>query len=668
MLNHKREVTIMKPLNCLYQRKHTTFLFVLIVYIVGVILVQDLCAQHTPWTQKADMEAGTHGTSAITVDSMIYLIAGRYTDTLVSAYDPETDTWTTRSPVPIFRQIQSCAAADGKIYMMGGITWAYQPATTTVQMYDPATDTWDTTKAPMPTARMGLGTSVLDGKIYAIGGMLSGKGFWRGMRDTVEIYDPATDSWSTGASMPTGRVWFTTSVVDGKIYAIGGALENKEAVSTVEMYDPIANTWETKTPMPTARFLHSAAVVDGIIYIIGGGSFDGDKEGFVVESYDPVTDTWKSNANIPVYRAITCAAVSDRKIYLFGGGGLNVFLNPHNHGEKTVYVYDPSKDLTGSIGNLDIDKCFVKAGNDSVCITTTVNDPSGLTLYAAIESTVQTIHDSIQLFDDGLHSDGEAGDNIFANVWSVNANDEKHFYIGLHVTKEGEETIIHHMNNMASVSSIGPVVFENISYSSSDSVPNPGDLLGMKIYLKNESSQATVPDVRVKISSTDPMVSVNSDAYYRLGDIESQGINTTSMYITIKIADDCPVNTEIDFIAEITSNDISYCNDNFSIKVVEPVSGFDEECIALAEQLQLRNYPNPFSQSTTIQFNLPEPGFVTLKVYDFLGREIETLISDSLKAGDHSINLNATNLPEGIYFCRLETGAIVVTQKLLLVR
>ena len=92
----------------------------------------------------------------------------------------------------------------------------------------PPTD-WNT-KADMTTARIGLTSSVVNGKIYAIGG-------WdiRGTFSTVEEYDPATDTWTTKTSMPTARAYLTSSAVNGKIYAIGGW---HGISSTVEEYTP----------------------------------------------------------------------------------------------------------------------------------------------------------------------------------------------------------------------------------------------------------------------------------------------------------------------------------------------------------------------------------------------------------------------------------------------
>lgn len=66
-----------------------------------------------------------------------------------------------------------------------------------------------------------------------------------------------------------------------------------------------------------------------------------------------------------------------------------------------------------------------------------------------------------------------------------------------------------------------------------------------------------------------------------------------------------------------------------------------------------QNYPNPFNASTTIEFNLPEAGDVTIQIYDILGRNIETLISGNQSAGAHSIVWHADNQPSGVYFYRI---------------
>jgi hypothetical protein len=81
-----------------------------------------------------------------------------------------------------------------------------------------------------------------------------------------------------------------------------------------------------------------------------------------------------------------------------------------------------------------------------------------------------------------------------------------------------------------------------------------------------------------------------------------------------------------------------------------------------------QNYPNPFNPSTTIRYQLPVNGFVTLKVYDVLGREVKTLVSERENAGIHVVGFNATNLPSGVYFYRLQAGTYHDTKKLLLLK
>jgi len=81
-----------------------------------------------------------------------------------------------------------------------------------------------------------------------------------------------------------------------------------------------------------------------------------------------------------------------------------------------------------------------------------------------------------------------------------------------------------------------------------------------------------------------------------------------------------------------------------------------------------QNYPNPFNPSTTIPFSVPSKAFVSLKVFDTLGREVSSLVSEELSAGTHSRQWSAVGLASGIYFYRLQAGSFVETRSLLLLR
>ncbi len=81
-----------------------------------------------------------------------------------------------------------------------------------------------------------------------------------------------------------------------------------------------------------------------------------------------------------------------------------------------------------------------------------------------------------------------------------------------------------------------------------------------------------------------------------------------------------------------------------------------------------QNYPNPFNPTTSISFSLPSKSFVSLKVFDILGREVATLVYEEMPAGSYSRQWNATNMSSGIYFYRLQAGSFTETKKLILLR
>ncbi|MGD0591693.1 MAG: T9SS type A sorting domain-containing protein [Bacteroidota bacterium] len=81
-----------------------------------------------------------------------------------------------------------------------------------------------------------------------------------------------------------------------------------------------------------------------------------------------------------------------------------------------------------------------------------------------------------------------------------------------------------------------------------------------------------------------------------------------------------------------------------------------------------QNYPNPFNPSTTIKFQIPSKGFVTLKIYDIIGREVATLVNGFQEAGNYTVQWSAANLSSGVYWYRLTAGTFVQTNKMLLLK
>ena len=81
-----------------------------------------------------------------------------------------------------------------------------------------------------------------------------------------------------------------------------------------------------------------------------------------------------------------------------------------------------------------------------------------------------------------------------------------------------------------------------------------------------------------------------------------------------------------------------------------------------------QNYPNPFNPVTNINFDIPKNCIVSIKVYDITGREISTLVDQSVPAGSYNVEFDATNIASGTYFYKIQAGDFVATKKMLLVK
>jgi len=97
------------------------------------------------------------------------------------------------------------------------------------------------------------------------------------------------------------------------------------------------------------------------------------------------------------------------------------------------------------------------------------------------------------------------------------------------------------------------------------------------------------------------------------------------------------------------------------------VSVDDEESLP-SEMILMTAHPNPFNPAATIRFQVPETSEIRLTVYDLMGREAKELVNSRVDKGEHEVVWNASEFPSGIYFCRLESGDVSQTQKLLLLK
>ena len=180
----------------------------------------------------------------------------------------------------------------------------------------------------------------MDRKIYAIGGWSTANE--QSQLETVEVYDPATDTWAKAQSMNHARCSAAISVVHGEIYAMGGiGWPNRDQsgqylsnvyLSSVEVFNPKTNQWHEKTEMSVPKADHSTSVINGKIYVMGGYLKEGKKYKTLstIEIYDPATDHWTQESDMLIGKSGHATEVVDGHIYIFGGGP-----------PTSVQVYDP---------------------------------------------------------------------------------------------------------------------------------------------------------------------------------------------------------------------------------------------------------------------------------------------------------------------------------------
>ena len=244
---------------------------------------------------------GHHHTAEV-INGKLYLIGGlgHGSDGQIQIYDPVLDSWTTGAAAPFAAGSSASAVIGGQIYFAGGIIGLI--TTDQVAVYDPAADSWSSLTA-MPEG-VNHAASATDGnKLYVFGGRDGPNSVSNGF-NYVQIYDPVTDSWESSTDigsllspLPQARGGMGKAVFyNGEFYVIGGETQNGAGATAanvydrVDIYNPQTNTWRAGPTMPTARHGIFPLESGGRIYVAGGGIQAGDSQSTVFEVYTACTN------------------------------------------------------------------------------------------------------------------------------------------------------------------------------------------------------------------------------------------------------------------------------------------------------------------------------------------------------------------------------------------
>ena len=264
------------------------------------------------------------------VGGKLYLFGG-FTETLAAAnqldvYDPASDSWTRKKDMPT-RVTHLNPALDGPtIWFAGGFKGKHPgPVTDEVWKYDHTADTWSV-GPPLPEARAGGGLEVVGRRLHYFGGYKSDR-----QTDSADHWSLALDGgkgWEREADLPDPRGHVSAAVLDGKLYALGGAHghdKTQNDLSSCHRFDPATKKWTQIASLPDGRshFESSTLIYQGRILVVGGRCNQSTPMRNVVGDlleYNPQADAWRVVGELPVKVLAPSAAIIGGRLIVTGGG------------------------------------------------------------------------------------------------------------------------------------------------------------------------------------------------------------------------------------------------------------------------------------------------------------------------------------------------------------
>jgi N-acetylneuraminic acid mutarotase len=271
------------------------------------------------WQSRKSLPAPQQETAVVELGGKVYVLGGLSADnrTLVevNVYDAAADAWTAARPLPEPLHHINAAAAGGRIWVAGGLGGASFAATGVVWSYDPSTNEWSTkTSMPAGTERGSSFIAAIGDVLYVAGGLRNGS-----VAD-FSRYDTKADAWEALPAMPEARDHGAGATFGGLFYAFAG--RHAATSARVDVFDPATKTWSTRAPVPTSRGGFALAVREGRAWLFGGEGNGLAPDGMFseVESYDFASDTWTKHAPMKTPRHGMGAATIGNQILVPGGG------------------------------------------------------------------------------------------------------------------------------------------------------------------------------------------------------------------------------------------------------------------------------------------------------------------------------------------------------------
>jgi N-acetylneuraminic acid mutarotase len=312
------------------------FVWLLLTGTASLLTAQISEVTHNSWTSGAPMITPRVGAAFGVITGKVYVVSGATTSAIVTTneiYNIAKNTWSTGAPIPTARYVPASAVVDNILYVIGGCNSSCATgggALNVVEAYNPATNAW-TEKSPIPTLIDSVYAVVSKKIIYVVGGYVPGTG----RVPTLYSYNPATDTWKQEASMAVAKSNPATGVLGGIIAA--GGLENTGNTNDTESYAIAKNTWKTLAAMPTAVSASCFGTVSGKFYVASGSDNSGPNAS--VQAYTGgTTKSWTAGlASIPQATVAPASAVAKGQLYCIGGANTGALFASKVYGNVQIY-------------------------------------------------------------------------------------------------------------------------------------------------------------------------------------------------------------------------------------------------------------------------------------------------------------------------------------------
>jgi hypothetical protein len=210
--------------------------------------------------------------AAVLHDGRVMVVGGDGLAMTAEVYDPTSGRWSmTGSPRRMrFGFPPLVTLADGRVLLAGGMDRHNEP-TATAELYDPVTGLWTGTGRMIEARADASAVGLADGRVLMVGGARS---FARHELPTAEMFDPATGQWTAIAPMSEARMDPGLSLLaDGRVLVSGGSspMGGFFALTSAEVYDPATDSWSSASSMAAARYGHASITLpDGSVLVVGG--------------------------------------------------------------------------------------------------------------------------------------------------------------------------------------------------------------------------------------------------------------------------------------------------------------------------------------------------------------------------------------------------------------